>query len=139
VGFLDRLLEASVPGGVFLDPAERERLEAAGELPVLFWADVTFAIPAGLRDFRQAGAGSETISATAVTLEEPVAYLEIQVDLRKRGAFVFDRSLGHALPDGGLQGTRSLYCVAERREGWLSRGTVFRYWTKPMGDYHQAP
>lgn len=139
VGFLDRLLRAAVPGGVFLDDAERRELEDSGEMPVLFWADVTFTIPPGLRAFRQSGAGSEGIAATAAASEDSVAYLEVQVDLRKRGAFVFDRSLGHALPDGALEGTRSLYCVAERREGWLRRRTVFLYWVDPAGDYHQAP
>lgn len=140
VGFLDRLLRASVPEGIFLSADERAELVAAGELPVLFWSDITFAIPPGLESLKQSGGDFERLGEDAAQREKTIAYLEVRVDQPIRGGgYFFDRSLGHALPNGAVKGTRSKYCVVEHRTGWIRRRTVFEYWMEPLGaSYHPA-
>lgn len=126
--FLDRLLKASAPTGVFLEDDERAQLQRAGEMPIRFWSEFPFDIPVGHRDFRQTGSGTAGALTEAAYREAPAPYFEIIEDNPVPGGFKFTRVFATAFPDGHLHGESRDYCVIERREGVFRRRTVFEVW-----------
>lgn len=140
VAFLDRLLKASVRTGIFLEEVERNELGQSDDLPILFWTELTFAIPTNHRDFEQSGAGADVTLGTAIYRGLPVRYFEIIEDNPVPGGYKFTRVLAQAFPEGYLRGETHEYCVIERREGVLRRRTVFEYWRNDLsGDYFKRP